>query len=200
MVTVTRSRDAQEDSALNDADTAELRKLCDAVALSDDALALFAIAPESALSHPVARAFETYLADELEEPFTFTPFYYGDNSLFNFLAQRDGKLAQENESEAQPATQREVIFAFGLEKLSEARKKQELGQLNLAREKLFERNIILVFWLNHESALDEFRHRAPDFWDWRSQVAIFSTRHQWLHPYLDWLVAEHAHLKISGVM
>jgi tetratricopeptide (TPR) repeat protein len=62
---------------------------------------------------------------------------------------------------------------------------------------------VLVFWLNRESFLDEFRRRAPDFWDWRGKVAMFEVRpplNPLLYPYLEWLIAENSYLKMSGVM
>jgi hypothetical protein len=54
--------------------------------------------------------------------------------------------------------------------------------------------------LNQINFLDEFRHRAPDFWDWREKVVQFETRNPLLYIYLEWLIAENSYLKISGVM
>ena len=176
------------------ADQEELTKLVNAVALSDRALTLFAVAPESAPDHPVVQHLKTQLG-ELDEPLQFLTFFYSDNSLFNFLANLD--------SQSPPDSGRRVILAFGLEQLPPPRLKQEMEQLNLGREAISERNLVLVFWLNRESFLDEFRRRAPDFWDWRGKVATFEARpplNPLLYPYLEWLIAENSYLKMSGVM
>jgi tetratricopeptide (TPR) repeat protein len=175
-------------------DQEELTKLVNAVALSDRALTLFAVAPESAPDHPVVQHLKTQLG-ELDEPLQFLTFFYSDNSLFNFLANLD--------SQSPPSSGRRVILAFGLEQLPPPRLKQEMEQLNLGREAISERNLVLVFWLNRESFLDEFRRRAPDFWDWRGKVATFEARpplNPLLYPYLEWLIAENSYLKMSGVM
>ena len=179
---------------LSAADEEELTKLVNAVALSDHSLTLFAVAPESAPDHPVVQQFKTQLG-ELDEPLQFLTFFYSDNSLFNFLTNLD--------SQSPPDSGRRVILAFGLEQLPTPRLKQEMEQLNLGREAISERNLVLVFWLNQESFLDEFRRRAPDFWDWRGKVATFEARpplHPLLYPYLEWLIAENSYLKMSGVM
>jgi hypothetical protein len=176
------------------ADQEELTKLVNAVALSDRTLTLFAVAPESAPDHPVVQHLKTQLG-ELEEPLQFLTFFYSDNSLFNFLVDLD--------SQSPPDSGRRVILAFGLEQLPTPRLKQEMEQLNLGREAISERNLVLVFWLNRESFLDEFRRRAPDFWDWRGKVATFEARpplNPLLYPYLEWLIAENSYLKMSGVM
>ncbi|MBE9138127.1 tetratricopeptide repeat protein [Nodosilinea sp. LEGE 07088] len=172
-------------------DHEELSKLVNEVALSETSLTLYAIAPESAPDHPVVEALRAELRDG-EEPLQFLNFFYSDNSLFNFLADLD--------NQAPPAMGRRVVLAFGLEQLPKPRLKQELEQLNLAREKIFEQGLVLVFWLNQERFLDEFRNRAPDFWDWRGRVARFETRHPLLYPYLEWLIADNAYLTMSGVM
>jgi len=175
-------------------DQEELTKLVNAVALSDRTLTLFAVAPECAPDHPVVQHLKMQLG-ELDEPLQFLTFFYSDNSLFNFLANLD--------SQSPPDSGRRVILAFGLEQLPTPRLKQEMEQLNLGREAISERNLVLVFWLNRESFLDEFRRRAPDFWDWRGKVATFEARpplNPLLYPYLEWLIAENSYLKMSGVM
>jgi tetratricopeptide (TPR) repeat protein/DNA replication protein DnaC len=185
---------ANDQPLLSPADEEELTKLVNVVALSDHSLTLFAIAPESAPDHPVVQHLKTQLV-ELDEPLQFLTFFYSDNSLFNFLATLD--------SQSPPDSGRRVILAFGLEQLPTPRLKQEMEQLNLGREAISERNLVLVFWLNRESFLDEFRRRAPDFWDWRGKVATFEARpplNPLLYPYLEWLIAENSYLKMSGVM
>ncbi|MEO0375340.1 MAG: tetratricopeptide repeat protein, partial [Cyanobacteria bacterium P01_A01_bin.17] len=173
-------------------DLEELTKLVNAVALSEKSLILYAIAPESGPNHPVTKAFEDQLKQTLTEPLQFRTFFYSDNSLFNFLATLH--------SQAPPETGRRIIFAFGLEQLPKPRLKQELEQLNLGREKIFGQDLVLVFWLNRERFLNEFRDRAPDFWDWRGNVALFEQRHPLLYPYLEWLIAENSYLTMSGIM
>ncbi|WP_250565214.1 tetratricopeptide repeat protein, partial [Adonisia turfae] len=173
-------------------DLEELTKLVNAVALSEKSRTLFAIAPDSGPSHPVTEAFAAQLKQTLDEPLQFQTFFYSDNSLFNFLATLDAQAPLE--------AGRRIVFAFGLDQLPKPRLKQELEQLNLGREKIFEQNLVLVFWLNQERFLDEFRDRAPDFWDWRGQVALFEHRHPFLYPYLEWLIAEHSYLTMSGIM
>jgi hypothetical protein len=111
-------------------DQEELIRLVNSVALSENSLTLFGIAPESAPDHPIVKEFEAKLKRELEEPLKFHTLFYSDNSLFNFLASSDRQLPA--------ATGRRVIFAFGLEQLPKPRLKQELEQLNLGREKIFE--------------------------------------------------------------
>ena len=183
-------------SAISQADQDELTKLVNVVALSDRTLTLFAIAPESAPDHPVVQHFTAQL-EELKEAVRFHTFFYSDNSLYSFLHSLDSEAA----SSPQPG--RRVIMAFGLEQLPLPRLKREMEQLNLGRENIFERNLILVFWLNQAIFLDEFRSRAADFWDWRGKVAMFETRppmNPLLYPYLEGLITENSYLKISGVM
>jgi tetratricopeptide (TPR) repeat protein len=173
-------------------DRAELTKLVNAVALSDRSLSLFAIAPDSAPNHPVVEQFKAQLR-ELDEPFQFHNLYYSDDSLFDFLHRLD----------KEEASGRPVVMAFGLESLPRYRLQQEMQQLNLGRERIFDRNIILVFWLNRETFLNEFRQQAADFWDWRGNVAVFATRppsNPLLYPYLEWLIADNSYLKMAGVM
>ncbi|NEO31358.1 MAG: tetratricopeptide repeat protein, partial [Symploca sp. SIO3C6] len=183
-----------EQPLLSSADDKELTKLVNAVALREDSLSLFAVAPEISPEHPVVEQFKTKL-EELTESFQFLLFHYSDNSLFKFLTKLDSQSA--------PDAGRRVILAFGLEKLPLPRLKQAMEDLNLGREVIFERNLVLVFWLNRKSFLDEFRRRAPDFWDWRGKVATFETRPplpDLLYPYLEWLIAENSYLRMSGVM
>jgi len=177
---------------LEPADRAELTKLVNAVALSDRSLSLFAIAPDSAPNHPVVEQFEAQLR-KLDEPFEFRTLFYSDDSLFDCLHRLDGEAA----------SGRRVVMAFGLEYLPRPRLRQEMQQLNLGRERIFDRNIVLVFWLSRETFLNEFRQQAADFWDWRGNVAVFATRppsNPLLYPYLQWLIAENSYLKIAGVM
>jgi tetratricopeptide (TPR) repeat protein len=178
-------------SPISEADLEELDKLVNAVALSDRTLTLFAIAPESAPDHPVVKQLKDQLGG-LDESFQFLTFFYSDNSLFDFLADLDKRSPSESG--------RRVILAFGLEQLPTPRMKKEMEQLNLGREAIFERNIVLIFWLNRSSFLNEFRSRASDFWDWRGKVAEFETRNPLLYPYLEWLIAENSYLKMGGVM
>ncbi|EGK88074.1 Tetratricopeptide TPR_1 repeat-containing protein [Microcoleus vaginatus FGP-2] len=177
---------------LEPGDRAELTKLVNAVALSDRSLSLFAIAPDSAPNHPVVEQFKAQLL-ELDEPFEFHTLFYSDDSLFDCLHRLDGVAA----------SGRRVVMAFGLEYLPRPRLLQEMQQLNLGRERIFDRNIVLVFWLSRETFLNEFRQQAADFWDWRGNVAVFATRppsNPLLYPYLQWLIAENSYLKIAGVM
>ena len=187
----TESARAQPPSEISPADHSELGKLASIIALNDHAIALFAIAPESAPNHPIVEAFKQRLSDELDESFDFSTLFYSDDSLFNFLARQYNQPVSSG---------RRIILAFGLEQLTTARQKQELEQLNLSREKLFEQNIIVVFWLGRKSFLAEFRRRAPDFWDWRGGVAQFEARSPLVYPYLEWLIATNAYLTVSGVM
>ena len=178
--------------ALEPIDRSELTKLVNAVELSDRSLSIFAIAPDSAPNHPVVEQFKAQLR-ELDEPFVFDNLYYSDDSLFNFLHRLDGE----------ETSGRRVVMAFGLEYLPRYRLQQEMQQLNLGRERIFDRNIVLVFWLNRETFLNEFRQQAADFWDWRGNLAVFTTRppsNPLLYPYLEWLIAENSYLKVAGVM
>jgi len=178
--------------ALEPIDQAELTKLVNAVELSDRSLSIFAIAPDSAPNHPVVEKFKAQLR-ELDEPFVFHNLYYSDDSLFDFLHRLDGE----------ETSGRRVVMAFGLEYLPRYRLQQEMQQLNLGRERIFDRNIVLVFWLNRETFLNEFRQQAADFWDWRGNLAVFTTRppsNPLLYPYLEWLIAENSYLKVAGVM
>ena len=197
-------------------DREELAKLVNAVALSDRSLTLFAIAPDSAPNHPATLALRTEL-EELEEPLEFLkPLYYSDTYLFEFLHELENPYPLGAGAIAEPAIvesprplgaesgqHRRVIMAFGLERMSKSRLQREMEQLNLGRERIFDRNLVLVFWLNRATFLDEFRRQAADFWDWHGKVAQFTTRpplEPLLYPYLEWTIAENSHLRVSGVM
>jgi tetratricopeptide (TPR) repeat protein len=177
-------------SPLKEGDLKELTKLTNAVALSDGALALFAIAPESGPDHPVVEEFKAQLRD-LGESWEFLTLHYSEESLFNFLQRLDRN-----------SSDRRVVMAFGLEQLPLPFLRSEMEQLNIGRERIFERNLVLVFWLNREAFLNEFRSQAADFWDWRGNIAKFATRppvDPLLYPYLEWLIAENSRLKVAGV-
>ena len=174
---------------LTEADKEELEKLVSVLELSDGTTIIFAITPESSPQHLVVKQLKEDLANS-EENFSFHNFFYSENSFHNFLYSLD-----ENK---QP--ERKLIMAFGLDQLPTDRLVREMQRLNLGREELFGRNLILIFWLNQINFLDEFRHRAPDFWDWREKVVQFETRNPLLYPYLEWLIAENSYLKMSGVM
>ena len=180
---------------LDAADREELTKLVNAVALSESSLTLFAITPDSSPYHPVVEEFISQLR-ALEESLEFRNLHYSEYSLFQFLHNLDREALAPQES-------RRVVMAFGLEQLPLPRLTREMEQLNLGRERIFERNLILVFWLNRETFLDEFRRQAADFWDWQGGVGKFTTRptlEPLLYPYLEWTIAENSHLKMSGIM
>jgi hypothetical protein len=179
----------------HEADQDQLAKLVNAVALSDRTITLFAIAPEVAPNHPVVEELAREL-QQLEEPFQFLTLHYSDDSLFSFLHRLDQATPEEGPG-------RRVVMAFGLEQLRLERLQREIEQLNLGRERIFQRNLVLVFWLNHQGFLQEFQQGAPDFWDWQGGIAQFTTRppvNPLLYPYLEWLIAENSHLKVAGVM
>ena len=180
---------------LDAADREELTKLVNAVALSENSLTLFAITPDSSPYHPVVEEFTSQLR-ALEESLEFRNLHYSEYSLFQFLHDLDRETLA-------PQENRRVVMAFGLEQLPLPRLNREMEQLNLGRERIFERNLVLVFWLNRETFLDEFRHQAADFWDWQGGVGKFTTRptlEPLLYPYLEWTIAENSHLKMSGIM
>jgi hypothetical protein len=152
---------------------------------------------------------------ESEEGFEFQNFFYSDNSLHNFLYGLDEVERQTDEvrspqppflrgaMESDKGERRLVVMAFGIEQLPTPRLVREMKQLNLGRDSLFKRELVLIFWLNKVEFLDEFRNRAPDFWDWRGKVVQFEARpvfNPLFYPYLEWLIAENSYLKISGVM
>ena len=189
---------------LPESDQEELTRLVNAIALSDGTLTGFAIAPDCAPDHPVVERLRAELraSDEYE----LELFYYSDSSLYNYLHSSEIRGSEIRDSEGAAALadgRRRVIFAFGLETLNTARLLREMEQLNLGRESIFSRNIVLIFWLHQSSFLDEFRRRSPDFWDWRGKVVTFQTRPQLnplLYPYLEWLITENSYLKMGGVM
>ncbi|MEH2359527.1 tetratricopeptide repeat protein [Nostoc sp.] len=178
-------------------DAKELNKLVSFLELSSGTTTIFAIAPESGPQHPIVEEIKLLLSDgdhSFNEPQTF---FYSDNSLYNFLYSLDGS-GQHNSQD-----KRKLIIAFGIDQLPTSRLKQEMKQLNLGRDSLFGRELIIIFWLNKEEFLDEFRNRAPDFWDWRGKLVKFEARppvNPLFYPYLEWLIAENSYLKISGVM
>jgi tetratricopeptide (TPR) repeat protein len=184
------------------ADQEELSTLSTLVQLNDRALTIFAITPDAAPNHPVVQQVRSQLG-ELPEAFQFETFFYSDNSFYHFLYSLDGAEPQPEESPLPEQMGRRVVFAFGLEQLDTPRLVREMQQLNLGREVIFARRLIVIFWLNKASFLDEFRRRAPDFWDWRGKVLTFQTRppdNPLLYPYLEWLIAENSYLKMSGIM
>ena len=124
----------------------------------------------------------------------FITFFYSENSFHNFLYSLDDKKLQNGQ------TKRKLVMAFGIDQLPTPRLVKEMQQLNLGREELFGKDLIIIYWINKADFLDEFRHRAPDFWDWREKVVQFETRNPLLYPYLEWLIAENSYLKMSGVM
>ncbi|MDB9439054.1 tetratricopeptide repeat protein [Dolichospermum lemmermannii CS-548] len=174
---------------LTEADKEELEKLVSVLELSDGTTIIFAITPESSPQHLVVKQLKEDLANS-EENFSFHNFFYSENSFHNFLYSLDENVQPE----------RKLIMAFGLDQLPTDRLVREMQRLNLGREELFGRNLILIFWLNQINFLDEFRQRAPDFWDWREKVVQFETRNPLLYIYLEWLIAENSYLKMSGVM
>ncbi|NES84071.1 MAG: histidine kinase, partial [Moorea sp. SIO2B7] len=188
---------------LTPADHNELDSLATTLALSSGTTIIFAIAPESGPNHPVVEQFKSVVNQEAfsEEGFQVSNFFYSQDSLINFLY-RLNPLDQET-SVNTPAPIRPLIMAFGIEQLEIPRRINELKRLNVGRESLFERDMVLMFWLNKPQFLDEFRLRAPDFWDWREQIVEFQTHPplvQLFYPYLDWLIAQNSYLKFSGVM
>ncbi|MEH2211367.1 tetratricopeptide repeat protein [Nostoc sp.] len=178
-------------------DATELNKLVSFLELSSGTTTIFAIAPESGPQHPVVEEIKLLLADgdhTFKEPQNF---FYSDNSLYNFLYSLDETGLHNSQ------TKRELIMAFGIDQLPTSRLKQEMKQLNLGRDSLFGRELVIIFWLNKEEFLEEFRNRAPDFWDWRGKLVKFEARppvNPLFYPYLEWLIAENSYLKISGVM
>ncbi|WAN70036.1 hypothetical protein BJP36_14840 [Moorena producens JHB] len=188
---------------LTPADHNELDSLVTTLELSSGTTIIFAIAPESGPNHPVVEQFTSVVNQEAfsEEGFQVRNFFYSQDSLINFLY-RLNPLDQET-SVNTPAPSRPLIMAFGIEQLEIPRRINELKRLNVGRESLFERDMVLMFWLNKPQFLDEFRLRAPDFWDWREQIVEFQTHPplaQLFYPYLDWLIAQNSYLKFSGVM
>ncbi|MDJ0733670.1 MAG: tetratricopeptide repeat protein [Nostocaceae cyanobacterium] len=178
---------------LRENDKAELKKLVRVLELSSGTTIIFAIAPENSPHHPVVEKLKESLATS-EEKFEFENFFYSQNSFHNFLYGLDDNRQKSRE------IGRKLVMAFGIDQLPTPRLVTEMRQLNLGREELFWRNLGLILWLNKKSFLDEFRQRAPDFWDWREKIVQFETRNPLLYPYLDWLIADNSYLKMSGVM
>ncbi|MBD1933294.1 tetratricopeptide repeat protein [Trichocoleus sp. FACHB-69] len=182
--------------SLNEADQAELSKLVSVIELSSGTTTIFAVAPESGPQHPVVEQLKSLLLDS-DEDFQFQNFFYSDNSLHSFLYSLDEVDQQTSQAELK------VVMAFGLDQLPTPRMVREMKQLNLGRESLFGRELVLIFWLSQVEFLEEFRNRAPDFWDWRGKVVTFKAHpviNPLFYPYLEWLIAENSYLKISSVM
>ncbi|MGF1988052.1 MAG: tetratricopeptide repeat protein [Nostoc sp. ZfuVER08] len=183
--------------SLNANDTAELNKLVSFLELSNGTTTIFAIAPESGPQHPVVQNLKSLLINRVEEFNEAQNFFYSENSLYNFVYSF-------NEPEPKKlSNKRQLVMAFGIDQLPTSRLKQEMKQLNLGRDSLFGRDLAIIFWLNKEEFLEEFRNRAPDFWDWRGKLVKFQARpavNPLFYPYLEWLIAENSYLKISGVM
>ncbi|NEP13899.1 MAG: tetratricopeptide repeat protein [Symploca sp. SIO2C1] len=181
---------------LSEADSEELESLVSTLELSDSdgTTIVFAVAPESGPRHPVVERLKSLLAQS-EEGFRVEDFFFSDRSLINFLYSF-------NEAE-QEETQRRVLLVFGMEQLPTPPRLRALKDLNLGRDRLFRREMVLIFWLNRRAFLDELRNRAPDFWDWRGKVVYFEARpllDPLFYPYLEWLIAQKSYLKISGVI
>ena len=168
--------------------------------MSEGTTIIFAIAPEISPKHPVVDALKSAL--DLEE-FQLENFFYSEDSLIRFLYSLDAVQQQAETENITLDEKRRVVMAFGIEQLPKPRIALELKRLNLGRDQLFQRDLVLIFWLNKRDFIEQFRYRAPDFWDWRGKVVTFQTRPQLdplLYPYLESLIAENSHLKISGVM
>ncbi|MCG8368306.1 MAG: NACHT domain-containing protein, partial [Pseudanabaenales cyanobacterium] len=181
---------------LSPEDQNELTKLINVLELSEGAATIFAIAPDCSAKHPVVERLKLLLAD-IDESFQLQNFFYSERDFYTFLHSLD------RADTPHPKADRRLVMAFGLDQLDLPRLKREMKQLNLGREVIFEHNLVLIFWLNRIDFLDEFRRRAPDFWDWRGKVAIFKTHppiDPLLYPYLEGLIAENSYLKMSGIM
>ena len=179
--------------SLAEADENELNKLHNLLELASGTTIVFAITQEDSPQHIDVKSLHEYL-ENTEENFDIYNFFYSENSFHNFLYSLDDNKQENSESE------RKVVMAFGIDQLPTPRLVKEMKHLNLGREELFGRDLILILWLNKNRFLDEFRQRAPDFWDWRNKVIEFETRNPLLYPYLEWLIAENSYLKMSGVM
>ena len=179
--------------SLAEADENELNKLHNLLELASGTTIVFAVTPEVSPQHIVVKSLHEYL-ENTEENFDIYNFFYSENSFHNFLYSLDDNQHKNSE------TERKVVMAFGIDQLPTPRLVKEMKHLNLGREELFGRDLILILWLNKNRFLDEFRQRAPDFWDWRNKVIEFETRNPLLYPYLEWLIAENSYLKMSGVM
>ncbi len=182
--------------SLSATDQAELNKLVGFLELSSGTTTIFAVAPGSGPQHPVVEQLK-FLLRTNNEDFEVQNFFYSDNSLHNFLY----SLGETDQQTSQSG--HKVVMAFGIDQLPTPRLVREMKQLNLGRESLFGRGLVLIFWLNKAEFLNEFRNRAPDFWDWRGKMVTFEagpTLNRLFYPYIEWLIAENSYLKISGVM
>ncbi|WP_414621212.1 tetratricopeptide repeat protein [Calothrix sp. CCY 0018] len=179
--------------SLTENDKNELDKLRNLLELSSGTTIVFAVTPEVSPQHTVAKTLHEYL-ETADESFDVYNFFYSEDSFHNFLYSLDDNKQVNSE------TKRKLVMAFGIDQLPTPRLVKEMKQLNLGREELFGRNLVLILWLNKNKFLDEFRQRAPDFWDWREKVVEFETRNPLLYPYLEWLIAENSYLKMSGIM
>ncbi|MEQ9483579.1 hypothetical protein [Coleofasciculus sp. F4-SAH-05] len=183
---------------LTQPDQETLDDLATTLELSDGTTIVFAIAPESAPNHPVVEQLKFVLNPD---EFQVENFFYSQESLIAFLYALDKRIPVN--PDAKDESKRPVIMAFGIEQLPRPRILKELKRLNLGREALFSREVVLIFWLNKRDFIETFRSYAPDFWDWREKVVKFTTRpplNPLLYPYLESLIAENSYLKMSGVM
>ncbi|MEO1127037.1 MAG: NACHT domain-containing protein, partial [Cyanobacteria bacterium J06639_16] len=181
---------------LNQRDEEELNKLIQTLELSEGATTIFAIAPEPSPVHPVVTQFQQAL-QTIAEPFQVERFHYSDRAFYEFL------YSSEKDDVGLTGSGRRLVMIYGLDQLPTDRLVREMDQLNRGRETIAKRDLVLIFWLNKTDFLDEFRSRAPDFWDWRGKVITFQTRpplNPLLNPYLEWLIAENSYLKMSGIM
>jgi tetratricopeptide (TPR) repeat protein len=181
---------------LNQRDEEALNKLVQTLELSEGATTIFVIAPEPSPTHPVVQQFQQALRT-ITEPFKIERFHYSDRAFYEFL------YSSEKDEASLTGLGRRLVMVYGLDQLPTDRLVREMDQLNRGRETIAKQNLVLIFWLNKTDFLDEFRSRAPDFWDWRGKVITFQTRpplDPLLYPYLEWLIAENSYLKMSGIM
>ena len=177
-------------------DKEELTRLLYTLELREGATTILAIAPDISPAHPVIKQFQERL-QAIAESFRVEPFHYSDRAFYEFL------YSSETEDTVSPDLGRRLVMIYGLDQLPTPRLVREMDQLNRGREVIAKRNLVLIFWLNKADFLDEFRSRAPDFWDWRGKVVMFQTRpslNPLFYPYLEWLIAENSYLKMSGIM
>ncbi|MEM9219817.1 MAG: tetratricopeptide repeat protein [Cyanobacteria bacterium P01_F01_bin.150] len=186
---------------LNQTDAEALNKLLQTLELSEGATTIFAIAPDPSPAHPVVQQFQQAL-QTISEPFHVEPFRYSDRAFYEFLYSPVKDDAAKEDAEL-IGSGRRLVMVYGLDQLPTDRLAREMDQLNRGRETIAKQNLVLIFWLNKADFLDEFRSRAPDFWDWRGKVITFQTRpplNPLLNPYLEWLIAENSYLKMGGIM
>jgi hypothetical protein len=137
---------------LNQPDQETLDDLATTLELSDGTTIVFAIAPESAPNHPVVEQLKSVLnSDE----FQVENFFYSQDSLIRFLYDLEKRIPVN--PDAKDESKRPVIMAFGIEQLPRPRILKELKRLNLGREALFSREIVLIFWLNKRDFIETFR-------------------------------------------